>query len=79
MKVWTVQITDQNVLSVQSDLDLHCPQKLLLSSSVRKEISNKQNLAVNKALRQTIGHWVRYQLWASNKVVNILEHERRAL
>ena len=27
MKKWTVQITDQTACSVQSDLDLHCPQK----------------------------------------------------
>ena len=28
MKMWTVLIRDQTVHSVQSDLDLHCPQKL---------------------------------------------------
>ena len=35
--MWTVQIRDQTAHSVQSDLDLHCPQKLLVSSSVRKK------------------------------------------
>ena len=29
---------DQTAHFVQSDLDLHCPQKLLASSSVRKEL-----------------------------------------
>ena len=38
MKMWTVWIRDQTARSVQSDLDLHCPQKLLVSSSVRKEL-----------------------------------------
>ena len=33
----TVQIRDQTACSVQSDLDLHCPQKLV-SSSVRKQL-----------------------------------------
>ena len=30
---------DQTAQSVQSDLDLHCPQKLLVSSPVRKELN----------------------------------------
>ena len=38
MKMWTVQIADQTAHSVQSHLDLHCPQKLLVSSSVGKEL-----------------------------------------
>ena len=38
MKMWTVQIKDQTACSVQSDLNLHCPQKLLVPSSVRKEV-----------------------------------------
>ena len=29
---------DQTAHSVQSDLDLHCPTNLLVSSSVRKEL-----------------------------------------
>ena len=40
MKMWTVWIKDQTAHSVQSDLDLHCPQKLLVSSlSVRKDLT----------------------------------------
>ena len=38
MKTWTVQMTDQTAPSLQSDLDLHCSQKLLVSSSVRKDL-----------------------------------------
>ena len=37
MKMWTVKIRDETAYSVQSDLDLHCPQKLV-SSSVRIEL-----------------------------------------
>ena len=40
--MWTVQIRDQTARSVQSDLDLHCPQKLLVSSTVRKELTLSQ-------------------------------------
>ena len=36
--MWTVLIKDQTTHSVQSDLDLHCLQKLPLSSTVRKEL-----------------------------------------
>ena len=46
MKMWTVQIRDQTSFSVQFNLDLNCPQKLLVSSSVRKGIS------VHKILRR---------------------------
>ena len=38
MKIWIVYIRDQTVHSVQSDLDLHCPQKLFVSSSLRKDL-----------------------------------------
>ena len=38
MKMWTVEIRDQTAHSVQSDLDLHCPQKLLVSSTIGKEL-----------------------------------------
>ena len=38
--MWTVQIKDQTARSVQSDLDLHCPRKLLVSSSVRKNYTS---------------------------------------
>ena len=31
-------ITDQTAHYVQSDLDQHCPQKLLVSSSIWKEL-----------------------------------------
>ena len=30
---------DQTAHSVQSDLDLHCPQKLIMLSSVRKDLT----------------------------------------
>ena len=36
--MWEVYIRDQTARSVQSDLDLHSPQKLLGSSTVRKEL-----------------------------------------
>ena len=34
-----MEIRDQTARSVQSDLDQHFPQKLFVSSSVRKELS----------------------------------------
>ena len=37
--MWIVQIRDQTTRSVLSDLDLICPQKFLVSSSVRKELT----------------------------------------
>ena len=37
--MWTVQIRDQTARSVQSDLDLHCPQKLLVLSIVGNELN----------------------------------------
>ena len=37
MEMLTVYIRDQTTRSVQSDLDLHCPQKLLVLSTTRKE------------------------------------------
>ena len=36
--MWTVQIKDQTARSVQSDLNLHCPHKLLVSLSLKKEL-----------------------------------------
>ena len=41
----TVKVRDLTAHPVQSDLDLHCPQKLLMSSSVRKELKRKYNRA----------------------------------
>ena len=38
--MWTVWIRDQTAQNAQSDLDLHCPQKLVLSL-VRKELNLK--------------------------------------
>ena len=38
MVTWTVQIRDQSARSVQSDLELHCPQELLVSSTVGLEL-----------------------------------------
>ena len=37
--MWNSVDQDQSAHFVQSDLDLHCPQKLLASSSVRKELT----------------------------------------
>ena len=37
--MWTVEIRDQTAHSVQSYLNLHCPQKLLVSSSVRRKLT----------------------------------------
>ena len=37
--MWTVSIRDHTARFVQFDLDLHCPQTLPVSSSVRKEIT----------------------------------------
>ena len=36
---------DQTASSVQSDLDLHCPRKLLVSSSVRKKSEKIRTLS----------------------------------
>ena len=36
--MWTVQIRDQTAQSEQSDLNLHCKQKLLVSSTASKEL-----------------------------------------
>ena len=35
---------DQTARSVQSDLDLHCPQKFRVSSLVRKELRERNKL-----------------------------------
>ena len=43
MKMWTVLIRDQTARSVQSDLDLHCPQKTLVSPIVSKELNITYN------------------------------------
>ena len=32
--MWTVKIRDQTAQTVQSDIDLHCPHKLLVTSSI---------------------------------------------
>ena len=37
--MWKVKIRDQTARSVQSDLHLDCPQKLHVSSSVKKEFT----------------------------------------
>ena len=43
--MWTMQIRDQTACSVQSGLDLHCPQKFLKSLTVREELRvNDKNL-----------------------------------
>ena len=36
--MWIISIRDQTACFVQSDLDLHCPQKLLLLSSAWKKL-----------------------------------------
>ena len=38
IKMWTEEIQDQTAHSVHSDLDLHCPQKLLMWSTAGKEL-----------------------------------------
>ena len=38
MTMWTVKVRDQTARSVQSDRELHCPQKLLVSSKVGKDL-----------------------------------------
>ena len=40
--MWTVWMKDQTARSVQSDLDLHCPQKILVSSSGKKYTDGKK-------------------------------------
>ena len=50
--MWTVKITDQTAHSVQSDLDLHCPQKLIVLSSVRTELTEKNILLIMQSLSQ---------------------------
>ena len=42
--MWTVKIRDQTAGFVQSDLDLHCPQKLVVSSSVRKQLKDPEEI-----------------------------------
>ena len=37
-KMLTVRIKDQTAHSLQSDLNLHCPQKLLVSSPASKAL-----------------------------------------
>ena len=37
--MWTLYIIDQTAYSVQSDLDQHRPQILIVSSIARKELS----------------------------------------
>ena len=39
MEMWTVKIEDQLAQTMQSDLNLHCSQKLCVSSTVRKELT----------------------------------------
>ena len=47
MKVWTIKIIDQTeYYSVQSDLDLHCLQKLLVSLSVGKRVNSLPNVEI---------------------------------
>ena len=42
--MWRVYVGDRAAHSVQSDLELHCPKKLLMSSTVVKELSNLHEL-----------------------------------
>ena len=48
--MWRVKIRDQTAQSVQSNPDLHCPQKLLVSSSVRTELALSQTSPVFTSL-----------------------------
>ena len=63
--MWTVKIRDQTAHSVQSDLDLHYPQKLLVLSLVREELihvqmkKTKQDLSILTAI---VHKWIR--MWS---------------
>ena len=48
--MWRVKIRDQTAQSVQSDPNLHCPQKLPVSSSVRTELALSQTSPVFTSL-----------------------------
>ena len=41
-------------MSVQSDLDLHCPQKPLVSSTVRKELTKSKSFIYLHTVAPTI-------------------------
>ena len=70
--MWTVWIKDQTARSVQSDLDLRCPQKLLVSSTVRKELTITFHRCFftfyrcfqspNFTIRKTLNCWVKGQI-----------------
>ena len=38
--MWTMYIRDQTARSVQSDLDLHCPQNVFVSLAVGNELKS---------------------------------------
>ena len=50
--MWTVSIRDQAARFVQSDLDLHCPQELHVSSPVRKELTHYHTMKTIEALEE---------------------------
>ena len=50
-KVWTVYMRHQTARSVQFDLDLHCPQKLLVSSTVEKELMHSITMLLTNTVR----------------------------
>ena len=54
--MWTVQIRDQTACFVQSDLDPHCPLKLLVSSKVGIELTIKTNLYTQTEKRSFSTH-----------------------
>ena len=62
MKMWTVKIKDQTTRSVQSDLDLHCPQNVFSSSIVREELKTPSNLSMLPVSWQNPKQW-RFVLW----------------
>ena len=58
---------------MQSDLDLHCPQKLLMSSSVRKELTELQIIfGLNAFLPPKISANADFELFdAENKTYEV--------
>ena len=80
----------QTAHSVQSDLDLHCPQKLLVSSSVKKElISFLHSLFFQMKDRNTYPRYVQFfvrklfsqfgliQNFSFDEMFSIIEHTRK--
>ena len=61
MKTWTVQVRDQTVHFVQFDLNLHCPQKLLVLSSVGKKLTVINDRAAESAGRDQTARFYEHE------------------